>query len=83
VDETKPRVVICNKVDLEKKCSSVNIKQFSKEYKVEVFESSAKTGLNVNEPFMYLIKEVMKVKKQKEKKIIQEQPFQNEKSCKC
>ncbi len=61
-----PRVVLANKIDLNKAVSSYNLKNFQKENKVEVYECSAKLGTNVNEAFDYLIKEILKIKKQKD-----------------
>jgi hypothetical protein len=42
------------------------VKNFQKENKVEVYECSAKLGTNINEPFEYLIKEILKNKRKKE-----------------
>jgi small GTP-binding protein len=78
-----PKVVIANKIDLERKISSYNLKQFSKENKVEVFESSAKTGININEPFTAIIKEVLKNKRERNRTLDEEDRFKKEEKCHC
>ncbi len=77
-----PKVIIANKIDLNKNVSSYNMKQFQKENKVELFECSAKLGINIKEAFEFIIKEVIKVKRKSEgEKII---PFeQNSHKCAC
>ena len=77
-----PKVVIANKIDLNKNVSGYNMKQFQKENKVELFECSAKLGTNINEAFEYIIKEVIKVKRKSEGERIV--PFeQNSQKCAC
>jgi hypothetical protein len=59
------------------------MKQFQKEYKVELYEGSAKLGTNINEAFESIIKEVIKVKKVKDD-VQQLVPFAtDERKCKC
>ena len=61
-------VLVGNKVD---KPDRVITKEegwkFSKDYNMELFESSAKVNQNVNEVFNYLIGEILKVKEGKNK----------------
>ena len=77
-----PKVVIANKIDLNKNVTSYNMKQFQKENKCELFECSAKSGKNTNEAFEYIIKEILKNKKEKSgDKIV---PFSNDlNKCQC
>lgn len=67
VNVSIPIVVIANKIDLERKVATREIKQFQKENKVQVYECSAKSGENTNDAFYYVIKEVIQNKKKKEK----------------
>jgi small GTP-binding protein len=60
-----PKVVVANKIDLNRTVQNHNIKQFQKENKVEVFECSAKVGTNIQEAFNYIIKHVTTMKDKK------------------
>jgi translation elongation factor EF-4 len=54
--------VVCNKIDLDRKISHNLCQKFTKENKTVLYECSAKSDINVTEPFSYIIKEVVKVK---------------------
>lgn len=78
-----PKVVIANKIDLDKTVKSYNIKQFQKGNKVDVFECSAKTGINIVEAFNCIIKEVLNAKQKKEASIQIGPETPNKGGCKC
>ncbi len=69
-DENIPRIIICNKIDLESTIPQTKIKSFMKENNLQIFQSSAKTNVNINEPFDFMVKEVLKTKKSKNDPII-------------
>ncbi len=78
--------MIANKIDLpEKNVTSYNMKQFQKENKVEIFECSAKSGKNTSEAFEYIIKEIVKGKKEKEGDKVKIDTFENadRNNCAC
>ena len=64
-EENIPKIVICNKIDLEHNISQSKIKSFMKENNLQIFQSSAKTNINIIEPFDCIVKEVLKIKKNK------------------
>ncbi len=64
-EENIPKIIICNKIDLEHNISQSKIKSFMKENNLQIFQSSAKTNTNLVEPFDFIIKEVLKIKKNK------------------
>ena len=81
-----PIIVIGNKIDLDKKVISKEIKQFQREHKIEIFECSAKSGENTSEAFCYVIKEVLDYKKKKEKVKLEEfniDVLPSNSECKC
>ena len=58
-----PKVIIANKADLPKLVEPKEIKEFELKHKLKVFESSAKDGKGINQPFDIIIEEIMKMKK--------------------
>lgn len=53
-----PRVLIGTKKDLEKNISNHEIEKISNKYEIQHFETSAKTGENVEEAFEYLLNQI-------------------------
>jgi len=68
-EENIPKIIICNKIDLENNISQSKIKSFMKENNLQIFQSLAKANTNINEPFDNIIKEVLKIKKNKKQAI--------------
>jgi small GTP-binding protein len=66
-DNDIPKVVIANKIDLDRTISPSQINKFSKDTHTIIFEASAKSDINTIQPFEYLITEVLKKKKKKDK----------------
>jgi GTPase SAR1 family protein len=66
-DNDIPKVVIGNKLDLERVITQQQVNKFSKESHATVFESSAKSDINTIQPFEYIMSEVLKKKKRKDK----------------
>ena len=69
-DKSLKRVLIGNKCDEpNREVSEEDGKQLADEYNIGFFETSAKTGKNVNEIFYYLVEEILKdyelIKKEK------------------
>ncbi len=84
-DNDIPKVVIGNKLDLDRRIGPQLVNKFSKETNATVFESSAKNDINTIQPFEYLISEVLKKKRKKEiDKQIELDPELNDNSkCYC
>ena len=60
-DKSLKRVLIGNKCDEpNREVSEEDGKQLADEYNIGFFETSAKTGKNVNEVFYYLVEEILK-----------------------
>jgi small GTP-binding protein len=66
-DNDIPKVVIANKLDLDRRINPNHVTKFSKDTQTTIFEASAKTDINTIQPFEYLINEVLKKKKKKDK----------------
>ena len=54
------KILVANKCDLTKIVENEEGEKFARAQGVKFIEVSAKTGLNINEAFEYLIEEVMK-----------------------
>lgn len=54
-----PVIILANKADLEKKISLSEVEEFGKEVGCTVFETSAKTGLNVERAFQEIGKKLL------------------------
>lgn len=67
--ENIPKIIVCNKIDLENIITQSQINSFSKEYNIQIYQSSAKANTNVVEPFDYIIKDVLNHKKNKNNRI--------------
>ncbi len=65
-DEKFPKIIICNKIDLENKVNQLQIKNFSKKYQTTIFQSSVKNSVNIIPAFDQLIKSIIKEKNKKE-----------------
>ena len=60
-DKSFKRVLIGNKCDKpDRKVSEENAKKLADKYNIRFFETSAKTGKNVNEVFYYSVEEILK-----------------------
>jgi hypothetical protein len=68
---------------LERKISSLQIQRFSKDTNTNVFESSAKSDINIKEPFEYIINEILKIKKKKINEINLDVNNSFYKNCSC
>ena len=68
IDKDIKGLIIGNKIDLvdERKISSEDLEEIGQKYKMPFIETSAKTGLNVNESFEALIDELFKNKNRDE-----------------
>ena len=57
-----PLILIGNKIDLEKerKISKEKGQQFSKDNNIDIFESSGKSGVNVEESFIFLGEQIIR-----------------------
>ena len=86
-----PLILIGNKIDLkdERTVSKELGKQFADKHNITFFESSGKSGENVEDSFLYLGEEIMKNYKIEDKKadieyiISKESSFDNKKKKKC
>jgi len=54
-----PVIILANKADLEKKITLSEVEEFGKEVGCTVFETSAKTGLNVERAFQEIGKKLL------------------------
>lgn len=84
-DSGIPKVVIANKIDLERRISHQQVNKFSRETNTTIFESSAKSDINTIEPFDYIINEILKkkVKKDKDKQIELDPEVKDNGKCNC
>ena len=93
-----PVIIIGNKIDiLEREIKTTEAKKYCKELGFKYFETSAKTGENVNDTIRYLVEEVLKINNEKnkndgavvddnnnkEKKENKKYKRQNEGNCEC
>ena len=63
-----PVIIIGNKIDiLEREIKTTEAKKYCKELGFKYFETSAKTGENVNDTIRYLVEEVLKINNEKNK----------------
>ena len=63
-----PVIIIGNKIDiLEREIKTTEAKKYCKELGFKYFETSAKTGENVNDTIRYLVEEVLKIIEEDEK----------------
>jgi len=70
-----PKVIIANKADLQKLVTNTEIKKFEEKHKLVVYESSAKQGEGITEPFNHIIDAIMKNKNKKQIKNDNEKKF--------
>jgi small GTP-binding protein len=65
-----PLILIGNKIDLEKerKISKEKGKEFADRYNIDLFESSGKTGENVEESFIFLGEQIVRLSKNSDDK---------------
>ena len=65
-----PLILIGNKIDLEKerKISKEKGKEFAERYNIDLFESSGKTGENVEESFIFLGEQIVRLNKNSDDK---------------
>ena len=65
-----PVIIIGNKIDLlEREIKTDEAKKYCKELGFKYFETSAKTGENVNGTIKYLVKEVLKIRDENNRKV--------------
>lgn len=64
-EENIPKIIICNKIDLEHHVIQSQIKKFMKENNLQIYQTSAKNNTNIIEPFDAIIKEILKTKRGK------------------
>ena len=83
-----PVIIIGNKIDIkEREIKTEDAKEYCQGLGFKYFETSAKTGENVESTIKYIVKEVLKKKNNHEKKTTEEKPLppkhQKEDYCSC
>ena len=78
VSEKVTIILVANKIDCneERKVSTIEGKNIANEYGLQFFETSAKSGENINESFNYLIKKSVEIYVLKENKLTRDGVYQ-------
>ena len=83
-DKNFPKIIICNKTDLENKITQKQIKTFSDKYNTSFFQSSVKNSVNIIPAFDYIIKKIIKEKKKYQERITLNQDMNSDNNtCFC
>ena len=82
-NDNVPAIIIGNKIDIfQREVTKEQGEKFAKEQKLEYFETSAKSGKNVDESIRFLIKKVLKIKSKKEGEDIENESIKIEEKSK-